>query len=447
MLIGQPTIATLTTPGLIANWRDTSFGVYAQDDWKVTPRLTVNLGLRYDSLHAAHGQVRSPGDPGFRGKQHDQAGRDQRHLAGGLRLGPQQLRAAAGIRIAAVRRHALRHPRRLRAFLRQGKLEHTPGSEQPAAVSHVASVSRPGSISQVFTGSGTIPLPNVNAFQTDFRDADHHQWNVFVEGEPISDFTVGIGYVGSKGESLPLTRDINQPTPGTGAVQARRPIPQYATISYVTSDTSSIYHSLQARAERRFRRGLGFLMSYTLSKAIDTVPIYGGSAPDATNVDAARGPADTDSRHRFSAKLQLRAAIRTRPRLPGKCQRSSCRARRRLAGERHRLAGVGRSVHAVCLSGCRSARDVPAASGLIGPAAGKSTIPHPTTGSMRAASRPRRRARSATVDATRCRPGPRHRRRVRVQAVHHSRRPPAAVPHRDLQRVQPRQLRSAQRHD
>jgi hypothetical protein len=71
----------------------------------------------------------------------------------------------------------------------------------------------------------------------------------------------------------------------------------------VSSGTSSIYHSLQVRAERRFRKGLSFLSSYTLSKSTDTVPIYGGAAPDATNIDAARGPADTDSRHRFSASF------------------------------------------------------------------------------------------------------------------------------------------------
>ena len=115
--------------------------------------------------------------------------------------------------------------------------------------------------------------------------------------------TVGVGYVGSKGGSLPLMRDANQPTSGTGAVQTRRPIQQYGSINMVSSGTSSIYHSLQARAERRFTRGLSFLMSYTLAKSIDTVPIYGGSAPDANNIDAAKGPADTDSRHRFSASF------------------------------------------------------------------------------------------------------------------------------------------------
>jgi hypothetical protein len=113
----------------------------------------------------------------------------------------------------------------------------------------------------------------------------------------------GVGYVGSKGSDLPAQIDVNQPRPGTGNAQARRPLAQYAAINYLFSGASSNFHSLQARLERRFSRGFSFLANYTLGKATDDAPLYGGSAPDATNTEAARGPANTDSRQRLSASF------------------------------------------------------------------------------------------------------------------------------------------------
>ena len=276
---------------------------------------------------------------------------------------------------------------RLRRLLRQGELEHAPGAEQPAAVPDVAAVPAAGHRSvRRSPASGTVPLPNVNAFQTDFRDAFYHQWNVFAEGEPLTDFTVGLGYVGSKGEICRYAR-LQPADAGTGAVQARRPIQQYAT-----DQPGHLGHvvdlSLAAgAAERRFRRGLGFLTSYTLSKAIDTVPIYGGAAPDANNVDAARGPADTDSRHRFSASFNYELPFGPgRPFLgtpAGFTRRSSAAGRSTASSRSPRACRSRRS--------CRRtspAPDAPAASGPTARAAARSTTRRRIAGSTPAASRP-----------------------------------------------------------
>jgi hypothetical protein len=302
VLLGLPTQATLTTPGLIANWRDTSYGIYVQDDWKLTSRLTVNLGLRYDYFTPvidvydrraifdfSDNTIKQVGTNGIprAGYLPDRNNFAPRFGFAYLPLGGTRLVTRGGYGIFYDKENWNTH-----AGLNSQPLFRTSRQYQ-----------RPGSISQAFSGAGTVPVPNASAWQMDFQDAYYHQWNLFVEGEPIMDLTVGVGYVGSKGGSLPLMRDANQPTSGTGAVQARRPIQQYGSINMVSSGTSSVYHSLQARAERRFSRGLSFLMSYTLARSIDTVPIYGGSAPDANNIEAAKGLADTDSRHRFSASF------------------------------------------------------------------------------------------------------------------------------------------------
>jgi hypothetical protein len=302
VLLGLPTIATLTTPGLLANWRDTSLGLFVQDDWKVSEKLTVNLGLRYDYFTPLVDKFDRRAIFDFADNGIKQVGQNGIPRAGYL---PDRNNFAPRIGFAFLPRGGTRFVTRggYGLFYDKENWNTHQGLNNQPLFRTSRQYQRPGSIAKAFTASSTVPLPNVNAMQMDFRDAYYHQWNVFVEGEPITNFTVGVGYVGSKGLDLPLTRDINQPTPGTGAVQARRPIAQYATVAMVSSGTNSIYHSLQARAERRFSKGLSFLTSYTLSKSVDTVPIYGGSAPDATNIDAARGPADTDSRHRFSASF------------------------------------------------------------------------------------------------------------------------------------------------
>ena len=293
---------SLTSPGLEANWRDTSYGAYVQDDWKITPKLTVNLGLRYDFFTPvvdvydrravfdfADNAIKVVGTNGIprSGYQPDRNNFAPRLGFAFLPFGGTKFVARGGYGIF---------------YDKENWNSHAGLNNQPMFRTS-RQFDRPGSISQALTGAGNIPLPNVNAMQSEFRDAYYQQWNVFVESEPLEATVFGIGYVGSKGSNLPAQIDINQPTPGTGSAQARRPLPQYAAINYLYSGSSSTYHSLQTRIERRFRQGLSFLTTYTLGKAVDDAPLYGGSAPDARNPKAARGPANTDSRHRFSGSF------------------------------------------------------------------------------------------------------------------------------------------------
>ena len=62
---------------------------------------------------------------------------------------------------------------------------------------------------------------------------------------------------------------FNQPPPGPGAVQPRRPYPQFNNLTACVTNGSGSYHSLQARVEKRFSRNLGILTSYTWSRTLD----------------------------------------------------------------------------------------------------------------------------------------------------------------------------------
>ena len=302
MLLGLPATATITTPGLNANWRDASYGVYVQDDWRVSPKLTLNLGLRYDYFSPmvdandrraifdfTDNSIQPVAQNGI-----SRAGYNADRNNFAPRVGFAWL-PLGGTRFVTRGGYGL-------FYDKENWNTHQGLSNQPIFRT-ARQYNQPGTISQAFVASGTVPVANANAIDADFKDAYYHQWNLFTEGELFRDFTAGVGYVGSRGVNLPATRDYNQPLPGSGSVQSRRPIQQYGSIAYVTATSESIYHSMQLRLERRFRDGLSFLVNYTLSKAEDVVPIYGGAAPDANNVEAARGPADTDSRHRFSASF------------------------------------------------------------------------------------------------------------------------------------------------
>ncbi|PYR00392.1 MAG: hypothetical protein DMF97_09600, partial [Acidobacteria bacterium] len=100
------------------------------------------------------------------------------------------------------------------------------------------------------------------------------------------------------------TVNYNQPAPGTGTIQARRPYPQFSNMNTVMSLASSQYNGLEARLEKRFARGVSVLASYTFSKSMDDAAGSGGFSDSGTpqnsrDLAAEWGPSVFDVRHRF----------------------------------------------------------------------------------------------------------------------------------------------------
>jgi hypothetical protein len=388
MLLGMPTTVTVTYPGLLANWRDTSYGLFVQDDWRIGSRLTLNLGLRYDYFTPVvdtedrraiydftDNVIKVVGENGIprAGYLSDRDNFAPRLGFAFLPFGTPRLVTRGGYGIF---------------YDKENWNSHAGLNNQPMFRTSLQ-YDRPGSISNAFTSPSTTPLPSVNAMQDDFRDASYQQWNVFVESEAFRDTVIGVGYVGSKGTNLPANKDYNQPTPGTGNAQARRPIPQYAAITYLYSGSSSNFHSMQARVERRFSRGFSFLANYTLGKTTDDAPLYGGSAPDATHTHG------TDSRPASSTSCRSGPASRGCPTPPGSPARWWA-AGRSTPSSRSRPACPSRP----SWRRIAPAPPVRTASGRIGSVTGRSTIPPPSAGSTPAASRCPPPPPSATPAAT-----------------------------------------------
>ena len=168
--------------------------------------------------------------------------------------------------------------------------------------------------------SGTIRLNNAidlaRASGISLVTVDHNyensyvqSWNLNVQREIVPDLAVMVGYFGSKGTHLRISRNINQPVNGV------RPFPQLSVsspvlpgaslgnITQVEGTGNSSYNALWTTVSRRFSSGLQFNASYTWSKSIDYNSL--SSPPTLITVQNSydlrndRGLSDFDARHRL----------------------------------------------------------------------------------------------------------------------------------------------------
>ena len=149
------------------------------------------------------------------------------------------------------------------------------------------------------------------------RDSYIQQWNLNIQHKLPGSIVVDAGYVGSKGTRLFTTyADLNRPivvvdptTPGLASVNARRPNQQFLrSVQSDKSNGNSIYHALQVKIEKRASHGVTFLAAYTFAKSISGPSdiggqvgggFYIGSVQDVYNSRADRGTSGFDLKQRY----------------------------------------------------------------------------------------------------------------------------------------------------
>jgi hypothetical protein len=156
-----------------------------------------------------------------------------------------------------------------------------------------------------------FPLPDsALAIQRDLRTGYMQHWNLNVEQEIWNGGVVEVAYVGSKGTKLLTARDINQPQPSAlppGLPIVPRPNPFFDDIDLLESRANSNYKALQAKYQQRLSKGFTGLLSYTFSESTDDASNFFSSAGDpnfpqnSNNVSLERGRSNFDVRHRLSA--------------------------------------------------------------------------------------------------------------------------------------------------
>jgi len=168
----------------------------------------------------------------------------------------------------------------------------------------------PLTLNDPFPSFFPFPLPDsALAIQRDLRTGYMQHWNLNIERQLGSKSVLEVAYVGSKGTKLLTARDINQPQPSAlppGLPFVPRPDPRFDDIDLLESRANSNYNALQARFQQRLTHGLTVLASYTWSKSIDDASNFFSSAGDPNfpqnsyNVAAERGRSNFDVTHRLS---------------------------------------------------------------------------------------------------------------------------------------------------
>jgi TonB dependent receptor-like, beta-barrel len=302
LLLGLPFIFLQAAGKEDKTLRQTAYYFYAQDEYRIRPNLTLNVGLRYELspgyterdqllLTFIPGQKSqlSPtlptgllhsGDPGVPDTlfQTYKKGFAPRF---GIAWDPSgngktSIRAGYGV------------------FYDDSGLVQTYNvyqapDFQPIAVLILPGVTSPGTFADPFGGKSpfypplTFPVPvgpgtTATWIAPDFKPSYIQHWNLTVQRQLTPSLAIEVAYVGNKATRVQGDIDVNEPflTPDATArnIPQRRPFPELGSTFQVTSIFNSTYHGFQSTVTQRLSHGLTFQASYTWSKGIE-----GSSAP------------------------------------------------------------------------------------------------------------------------------------------------------------------------
>jgi len=317
------------------------FGFFAQDAWKVSPRLNLDLGVRWEpffpyreldgKLAAWRPGQRStryanapvgvvfPGDSGVPGGGFEVAWGNLGPRAGFawdvFGDGKTAVRGGYGIFFDMPNTISMNNQSNQAPFGTQVTIN---GTMANSFADPWAGATNP--FPGTTTPPSTVAFPqygNQEVFAPDFRNGYVQSWNLTLEREVRFGFITRASYAASKGTRLLVKRELNAavyvPGATTGTTNQRRPLQPAGSIALYEPVSNSTYHALQLTAERRFAKGFSILANYQWAKAIDDSSAVKGTSITRTNPFNQRfdkGPADFDKRHVLNASVMWDLPIR-----------------------------------------------------------------------------------------------------------------------------------------
>lgn len=321
MLLGYPIAIRrdVFLPGT-ATLRTNELNLFVRDEWRVTSKLTLNIGLHYE-INTPFTEAKDQWvnfDP-VAGKQLI-AGRDGVSRTGNINTDYLTWGPRVSFAYQLTKKTIIRSGYGLFYFPQGNAGTNIRQFRQPPFDFVVNLPFSGNDIPSTKTSQGfpifTTPpdLRQGPAFfalrgvTPNFRNGQMQQFNLSVQRELGREMVATVGFVSSAGAKLYWTRNINLPDPGPGAVDPRRPyigiLPAVTGISWLESAGNSFFSSMQTSFEKRFSAGFYFLSNWTWAHGLDNVGGDGGSngpvPQDPKNRRADWGSSNSDVRHRVN---------------------------------------------------------------------------------------------------------------------------------------------------